>query len=128
MPFISTTDAVMVIPLHKDCALIGSHACGLLAVDKASGVVSHPNRNSADTNALIPLPYDHDREAYSDGKNQWFLLNRLDGPTSGVILLANDPEVAATAKTVFANHLVAKSYAAVVKGIPPRKKEVIKTS
>lgn len=58
-----------------------------------------------------------------EGK-RWYLLNRLDAPTSGVILLSGVEEVAQQVKRLFAEHKVAKTYVAAVKGIVRRNKEV----
>lgn len=71
----------------------------------------------------MTVGYDFDKEAYIDGATIWYLLNRLDAPTSGVILVANCPEVAEAVKQAFAEHQVEKTYAAVVKGFPARKSE-----
>ncbi len=113
----------MDLPLHKSCRLLASHACGILAVEKAHGVLSHPNRGVRDTNAVLPLPYDAAEEAYRDGETTWYLLNRLDAPTSGVLLLASTREVAALAKAEFAAHRVRKRYCALVRGYPLRKRD-----
>jgi len=110
-------------PLHPACRPLNADPRGLLAVDKAAGVLSHPNSRRDRDQALLPLPYNAEREAYADGDQDWFLLNRLDGPTSGVILLAADPAVASAVKAAFAAHAVHKTYAALVKGIPPRPRE-----
>ncbi len=107
-------------PLHPDCPLLGADPCGLLAVDKAAGVLSHPNAPGDATPALLQAPYDFATETYRAGDTVWYLLNRLDGPTSGVILLARDPEVAAAVKDAFARHTVEKSYLALVRGFPPQ--------
>lgn len=113
----------MEVPLHHSCSLIQSHACGLMAIDKAEGILSHPNKGKSGGASLLSVQYDHEEEAYVDGENKWYLLNRLDAPTSGVILLAADHGVAVAAKREFANHTVKKSYLALVKGIPVRKKD-----
>lgn len=113
----------MNLPLHAACTLLKRDPSGLLAVDKAAGILSHPNAGKDTTAALLGLPYDFATESYIDEAGCWYLLNRLDGPTSGVILLADNPEVAQAVKEAFARHEVEKCYAAVVKGIPPRKSD-----
>jgi 23S rRNA-/tRNA-specific pseudouridylate synthase len=110
-------------PLHAACALLNADPRGLLAVDKAAGVLAHPNSRRDREQALLGLPYDPGQEAFVDGERRWFLLNRLDGPTSGVILLADNPAVAEAVRAAFAAHAVHKTYAAVVKGIPRRPRE-----
>jgi 23S rRNA-/tRNA-specific pseudouridylate synthase len=113
----------MEIPLHASCKLLKSDASGLLAVGKATGVLSHPNKDKDRALALLDLPYDHELEAYVEGEMRWYLLNRLDAPTSGVILLSSEAELAAVVKEAFAQHRVEKTYAAIVKGVPPRKRD-----
>jgi 23S rRNA-/tRNA-specific pseudouridylate synthase len=114
----------MDLPLHPDCPLLKRDPSGLIAISKASGVLSHPNsRSAASSSALITCPYDFDQEAYVGEAGTWYLLNRLDGPTSGVILLAESPELAEVVKAAFAAHTVEKTYAALVKGILPRKRD-----
>ncbi|MGC9452551.1 MAG: RluA family pseudouridine synthase [Oceanipulchritudo sp.] len=118
----------MDLPLHPDCRLLKSDPSGLLAVHKAEGVLSHPNPSPARApapSALLPLPYDPDLEAYLSPGNapRWFLLNRLDAPTSGILLLSTDPDTARAVKAALACHSVRKTYAALVKGVPPRRKD-----
>ena len=113
----------MNIPLHSSCRVLRSHPCGLYAVEKAAGVLSHPNKDGERNKALVDLPYDMDKEVFTgDGRN-WFLLNRLDGPTSGLILLADNAETAHALRHAFEKHLVEKTYHALVKGIPGRRQE-----
>jgi 23S rRNA-/tRNA-specific pseudouridylate synthase len=114
---------VMELPLHDSCRILKADPCGLLAVDKAEGILSHPNPGKSGEATLLSLPYDHEKEAYQGDGRTLYLLNRLDGPTSGVILLADSSDVAAAIKEAFAEHAVEKTYVAVVKGIPPRTKD-----
>ncbi|NDV62476.1 RNA pseudouridine synthase [Puniceicoccales bacterium CK1056] len=111
----------MKIPLHPACSLLKADPSGLLAVEKATGVLSHPNKKDDRASSLLAVSYDQDSEAYIDGGKRWYLLNRLDGPTSGVVLLAEDPELAGLVKEAFAQHRIEKAYVAIVKGIPARK-------
>lgn len=114
----------MDLPLHPDCTLLKRDPCGLFAVDKACGILSHPNtRGASSSSAMITCPYNFDLEAYEGPGATWYLLNRLDGPTSGVILLADSAELAEAVKAAFAEHTVEKTYAALVKGIPARKRD-----
>jgi 23S rRNA-/tRNA-specific pseudouridylate synthase len=46
------------------------------------------------------------------------LINRLDSPTSGVILMGLNPAITATIKKEFATHKVTKIYYALVRGKP----------
>jgi tRNA pseudouridine65 synthase len=113
-------------PLHKRVVLIATHPAGLLAVDKPEGVRSHPNvAGKPDSLALLAAPYDPERECYAgtDGAS-WYLLNRLDAPTSGVLLLATDAGLAAVVRAAFEAGAVRKTYLAVVRGWPARATEV----
>lgn len=114
----------MKLPLHRSCSVLKADPCGLVAVDKAAGVLSHPNRPSDRGKALLNTDYDPETEAYHEADRRWFLLNRLDAPTSGVILLADQAEVADAVRAELARHAVRKVYAAVVKGIPPRSRDL----
>lgn len=112
------------LPLHPDCRLLSQHPSGLLAVDKAAGVPSHPNNAQETGSAVLTVHYDREREYFRSGTGGWYLLNRLDAPTSGVLLLADREDVAQRVKAAFAEHQVHKSYLAVVKGVPRHGKEV----
>lgn len=113
----------MDMPLHPSCRLIARHACGLIAIEKSEGVLSHPNRRGDEAYSLLNAAYDYEEEAYGDGGVKWYLVNRLDAPTSGVILLADDPESARLAKEAFAGHGVEKTYLAAVRGMPHRPRD-----
>jgi 23S rRNA-/tRNA-specific pseudouridylate synthase len=67
----------------------------LLALDKPEGVRSHPNEPGVvDVLALLAAPYDLDGEFYRLDGMEIHLLNRLDAPTSGLILISLDAAVA----------------------------------
>jgi 23S rRNA-/tRNA-specific pseudouridylate synthase len=113
----------MEIPLHPDCRLIKADPSGLIAIDKAAGVLSHPNQRGDEDFSLLRGSYEIGNETYTDGNRKWYLLNRLDAPTSGVILVADNPELATKVKEAFARHKVTKTYQALVRGIPPRRQD-----
>jgi len=113
----------MDLPLHPQCSLLQRHECGLIAVDKACGVLSHPNRGEASATALLPWSYDPAEEVYRGKDQSFFILNRLDSPTSGICLLADNATTARLVKDAFARHVVEKDYIALVKGVPQRKQE-----
>lgn len=94
---------------------------GLYALEKPEGIRSHPNKDGqTDRGALLALPYDRKRECYiaaaGEGpqESSIFLLNRLDSPTSGIIMVSTDPEQAAEVQAAFAKRTVTKVYLAVV--------------
>lgn len=96
---------------------LGRHAVGLIGVEKPAGVRSHPNTGGVDVGALMDWRYDAAAEAYvSASGERRYLLNRLDSPTSGVVLMAETAAVAAAVKAAFAARQVEKAYVAVVRG------------
>lgn len=112
------------LPFSLGVQLLNSDSStSLFALSKPAGVKSHPNKPGIDKNALIHAPYDLENECYLcdviDGqKLKIYLLNRLDSPTSGVILLCFDFRLALEVRNLFKKHKVQKTYFAIVKGIP----------
>lgn len=113
------------IPWHISVKLIKASK-GILAINKPCGLLSHPNTSDKFKQSVVQAPYDFDKEAYKLG-NEWvYLLNRLDSPTSGVLLLATDFSVAHEVRALFKSHAVRKIYCALVKGRFPIQKIVWK--
>jgi 23S rRNA-/tRNA-specific pseudouridylate synthase len=117
------------LPLGREVRLIKRDENGLAALAKPAGVLSHPNTPGDQPRALLTCAYDHDRECFAwrtaDGAEaRFWLLNRLDSATSGVILGTADETVARAIKDHFARRQVAKVYQALVFGIPRVPKEV----
>lgn len=115
------------LPLGPGVRPLAAQPTGLLALEKPAGVMSHPNAGEAARNALLTAEYDEASECYrfTDtacvARRVW-LLNRLDSPTSGVVLAATDEATARAVKALFAEREIEKTYHAVVKGgrlIPP---------
>jgi len=108
------------LPLGPDVSIAGHHPCGLWALDKPSGVRSHPNENRPDPKALLTVGYDARAECYTDATDgrRWHLLNRLDAPTSGIVLLAEDEAIASIVRNLFVERAVRKTYFALVFGKP----------
>jgi 23S rRNA-/tRNA-specific pseudouridylate synthase len=113
-------------PLHAGVKVIATNADDLVALAKPAGVLSHPNASADEGRALLTCSYALDDECYvwrGKGSNEsqpqraW-LLNRLDGATSGVILLAGSLELARHIRQHFKHRQVQKIYAALVFGRP----------
>ena len=71
---------------------------------------------------MIKAPYDFDGEFFfwgCGGQTKLWLINRLDSPTSGIVLLSFDEDVAKAAKDAFREHKVKKIYRAICVGQPP---------
>lgn len=113
------------LPLNEGVRVLAHNEDGLLALEKPVGAMSHPNTGDADKRALLLASYDLDAECYrwtdTEGCEQkaW-LINRLDSPTSGVILLGLNTEITRVIKQEFATHKVNKIYYAIVRGTPAK--------
>ncbi len=111
------------IPFAPKVRVLNMHPAGLLAVEKPEGVLAHPNQDDKgkDEVALISGNYSHEEEAFhvrdgQGGIRRVYLLNRLDSPTSGILLLSLDAALAEAVKDLFAKSKVSKKYIAIVKG------------
>lgn len=111
------------LPLNKNVRVLASDACGIFALEKPAGTMTHPNAPglASAKNAMLVADYSLKNECYfvRDGNGnvqKIFVLNRLDSPTSGVVLCANDEKIAALARAAFAGTEVKKTYFAVVAG------------
>jgi len=95
---------------------------GLWALNKPAGTLSHPNKPGEESYSLINAPYDMKEEAYMTDEGPYFLLHRLDGPTSGVILVTPYERVASQVKEMLKTRKVKKIYNAIVAGVPSPEK------
>ena len=119
----SINEWLAALPLGAGVTFVQSDRNGLIALNKPAGVRSHPNNDGADPGALLVVDYESEAEAYhwrdANGKlRKLYLLNRLDAPTSGLILLAANPECAEAVRSAFKDHTVEKTYLARVFGNP----------
>lgn len=111
------------IPFSTGCEIAAVSPCGLIAINKKAGRASHPNPAAGknDKPPMVKARYNFDGEYYSwldkDGqKHRLYLVNRLDSPTSGIILAGFDPDAVQAAKEQFRARNVRKKYAAIVLG------------
>lgn len=128
------------IPFARDCNILAFDECGLVAILKKAGRASHPNTPKGVIKGkgkpLIPMVmarYNLKEEYYSweipnendpdadPKKARLYLINRLDSPTSGIILAATTKEVADAAKAAFLNKTVKKTYHAICVGMATQK-------
>lgn len=117
------------LPLGPDVQPLTHDANGLAAFNKPAGVLSHPNTAEDVARALLTTRYDADGECFvwadaTGAEQRLWLLNRLDGATSGVILCAASAELARVIKEHFARKQVRKVYNAVVFGKPSERSQV----
>jgi 23S rRNA-/tRNA-specific pseudouridylate synthase len=108
---------------------LAEHPSGLLAFDKPVGIRTHPNDAKPDPRALLRAAYDTEQEAYrwtdSDGHpHTLFLLNRLDAPTSGILLACQNEACLGPARAAFEDGKVTKRYFALVAGLPAHRQTV----
>ncbi len=114
------------LPLGPGVTVVCHDSNGLGALAKPAGVLSHPNALEPDDRALLTAPYQPEGEFYgwmppgATVAAKLYLLNRLDSPTSGVILVAADPALAASIRELFQRKRVRKVYQALVFGVPPQ--------
>lgn len=111
------------LPLNRGVRLLAHNEDGLVALEKPTGAMSHPNSSEDAKKSLLTAEYDYNEECYSwtdpEGKSaRAWLINRLDSPTSGVILLGLNEEISRVIKAEFASHRITKLYYALVRGKP----------
>ena len=110
------------LPLNRGVHLLSHNEDGLVALEKPAGALSHPNAEGESRRSLLMSDYDLKEECYQwidvAGKTRraW-LINRLDSPTSGIILLGLNQRISQTIKKEFATHRVSKIYYALVLGV-----------
>jgi 23S rRNA-/tRNA-specific pseudouridylate synthase len=111
------------IPFGRGVRVVQTHPCGLIAVEKPEGILSHPNPGEAAEKGTILVAgnYSLEEEAFHvrDGKGgirRVYLLNRLDSPTSGVLLLSLEEGLADVVRKMFARSQVSKKYVALIRG------------
>lgn len=119
------------LPLGHGVVLLNRDANGLAAFAKPAGVLSHPNTAPDQPRSLLNARYTLEGEYFewtpdaAEGPpRRLWLLNRLDSATSGVILAAADPGLAAEVRAQFKRKQVRKIYEALVFGSPRQPAEV----
>lgn len=113
------------LPLGRGVRILAASSAGIFALEKPAGTQTHPNAPgvAAAKNALLVADYSLKAECYfcrvAGGKIQKvFILNRLDAPTSGVVLASTEEKIAVAARRSFLAGTVRKVYVAAVCGEP----------
>ena len=95
------------LPLAPNCKVLLNHPCGILVLEKAPGILTHPNpkpksiSNKSKT-SLLEAEYDYEGEFYHGGNfERLYLTHRLDSPTSGVIIATTELKLAEEIKKKF---------------------------
>jgi tRNA pseudouridine65 synthase len=110
------------LPLHPDARILARHPSGILAIEKPAGLLTHPNKPGIAHNALLAAGYDVKTETYTWDGGSLHLNNRLDSPTSGIVLACLDPKTSKAVNDLFRQKRVNKDYLAIAKGIPTIKR------
>ena len=117
------------IPLNPAVVWVTANSDGVIALNKGVGVLSHPNKSQDRSKSLLQADFDFDQECYhwkneAGEEQKLWLVNRLDVPTSGLILLAKSLELKRALRACFEDHKVEKEYQAIVRGVPKSKRGV----
>jgi 23S rRNA pseudouridine1911/1915/1917 synthase len=96
-------------PLDLEIPVI-ARGDGWLAVDKPAGIPVHPVNREVENTVIRMVRRGEGREGLR-------LVHRLDRETSGVLLLAEDPDSARALSTCFERGEVRKEYLALVRGV-----------
>lgn len=111
------------LPLGPGVRVVRSHGCGLLALDKPAGVLSHPNIPAEEARSLLTARYDERDQSFiwsdeAGAEQRVWLLHRLDSATSGLVLVARRLATANAVRAAFESRSVDKRYVAIVFGHP----------
>lgn len=90
----------------------------IVVADKPSGVLVHPTQ-AGEKNTLVDFlveKYPEIKNLDWPDKSRAGIVHRLDKDTSGVIILAKNPEILTKLQAQFKNHEVQKTYQALVLG------------
>lgn len=82
----------------------------IIAIYKPNFVLSHPNNRYGNFETLLKCNYNHNGEYYEHNNEKYYLINRLDSATNGLLLMSNNINVAKEIKRSFAARNIHKSY------------------
>lgn len=104
--------------LNKQAKIESTSNDGIVALGKPANILSHPNIDGqSENNALFTCPYSLKQGTYySSSETIAYLLNRLDSPVSGIILVGLNPDVSQSVRRAFQEKTVKKRYLALLKG------------
>lgn len=114
------TENIYSLPWAKGCRVLEKNSNGLVVIEKAPGILSHPNQKPFRTHvqnqlSLLDLNYDQKEEFYlTPSGSKLYLLHRLDSPTSGLIMASSSKNLAEKLKKLFRRNSVHKTYHAVI--------------
>ncbi len=117
-------DFLKSVPFSGSAKIAAFDENGIVAIEKAANVMSHPNPNGGKAGrTLVKARYNFDKQYYSwqdenGEKRRLHLINRLDSHTSGLIIASIDEKAADAAREAFKNRKVEKTYNAICMGRP----------
>jgi len=118
------------LPLGRDVELVQRDPNGLIALAKPAGILSHPNAGGDEPRSLLTVRYHPDGEFYgwtvNSVEHRFYLLNRLDSATSGLLLGATNEPLAKAVRALFQRKHIKKIYNALVFGVPTANQQVWK--
>ncbi|MEZ6129225.1 MAG: RluA family pseudouridine synthase [Planctomycetaceae bacterium] len=99
----------------------------IVVVNKAAGMVVHPGRGTYSGTLAAALQFHFDQLSDVGGRHRPGIVHRLDRDTTGVILIARDNQIHQKLSSQFERREVKKEYRAIVRGIPERESDFIRT-
>ncbi len=91
----------------------------MIVINKPAGIVVHPAAGHLDGNTLVEILRPKFQQGPWPEESRAGLVHRLDRDTSGVIVLAKNPEAHSKLSKQFANRSTKKTYLALVRGAMP---------
>ena len=121
------------IPFHPAVTVLDANKDGIVALEKPTGIRSHPNNTKDHSATLIRADYDFDQECYhwrNPCRPEAPLLadQSLDSPTSGILLIALNEAISREVKQQFAQHQVIKPTTRLCATVPTKTAGSGKTS
>lgn len=107
--------------MNSQVKIISLSEEGLVALEKPINILSHPNESLDQLESLLSCNYDLKEKCYKAQNFCFYLLNRLDAATSGVILGCFNPDLVNPIQYLFRKRQVKKTYIALVKGFVSKK-------
>ena len=111
------------IPL-KNRMLVLYEDKSIIVIDKASGILAQPAKNSDDQSVIELIKY------YWKSQKKKFgylgVVHRIDKETSGLMVLAKTKVSQRILQHQFACHNIGKRYIAVTQGVPIKKRSILK--
>ncbi len=118
------------VPLGRGVEIVQRDPNGLIALAKPAGILSHPNAGGDEPRSLLTVRYQTEGEYFawlaSGVEHRFYLLNRLDSATSGLLLGASNEVLAREIRGLFQRKHVRKIYNALVFGVPTTAHQVWK--